>query len=122
DEQDNRRRTAQRHRPLEARDERPGQQADDEEERLRQNRVLVVEVAVRPAARRHLVCVMRIEVRVAVGMAIEEAAAHERAGEQEERRTGQGGKASHCRTLATAPTPTAASAQASTSIAPTFRS
>jgi len=64
----------------------PRQEANHEEERLREYRVLVEEVAVRPASRRHLVRVMGIEVNVAVGVAIEEAAPHEGAREDEERR------------------------------------
>src|SRR5207253_9074937 len=71
---------------------------------------------------RQRVHVVGVQMRVAVRMVVEEAAADQRARQEEEGRTGQRDEPLHRRTAETAPTPTAASAQASTSRAPTFRS
>src|SRR5207237_314650 len=79
------------------------------------------EVAIGQAARRHLVRVVAVEVRVAVRVMVEEPAAHERARKEKERRPGQCDEPLHRRTAEKAPTPTAASAHVSTSTAPTFR-
>src|SRR4051794_13565846 len=92
---------------------------DEEEERLRPDRVLVEEVAVRPLAVDHPLRVRAVEIDIAVAAGSEEPTSRERARDEEEQRAGgRQGPASH---RSRAPTATAARAHVSTSTAAASR-